>query len=69
MHERIEQLEKTVSTLQEEIGALKELIASGFTKVESNLSSIGMSVGIRTSKLTDEIKRASAADSIKSVAF
>jgi hypothetical protein len=59
MEERIEQLEKSVSLLQGEINELKGLIASGFKKVESNLGSIGMSVGIRVTKLTDEINKIS----------
>jgi hypothetical protein len=57
MEERIEQLEKTVSILHGEITALKELLAVGFKKVESNIGSIGMSVGIRPTALTDEISK------------
>jgi len=55
MEERIEQLEKTISIIHGEINALKELLVSGFKKVESNFGSIGMCVGIKTDKLTDEI--------------
>jgi len=62
MEERIEQLEKTVSILQEEITALKKLLASGFKKVESNVGSIGSSIGIRPTKLTDEINKLEGAD-------
>ena len=68
MEERIEQLETTVSILQGEVTALKELLAAGFKKVESNFESIQMNIGlIKRAKLTDEINTLSQATDMKRI--
>ena len=68
MEKSIEQLEKTVSILHGEITALKELLASGFKKVESNFESIQMNIGLlKRAKLSDEINKLSENTDMKSI--
>lgn len=68
MEKSIEQLEKTVSILLGQISALKELLASGFNKVESNFESISINIGlVGREKLTYEIKKLSESTDMKSI--
>jgi len=68
MENNIEQLEKTVSILHGEITALKELLASGFKKVESNFESVQMNIGLlKRAKLSDEINKLSENTDMKSI--
>lgn len=57
MEQRIEQLEKTVSDLQAEIATLKKVIASGYSKVDSNFDSVRLSVGLYLNNLAEEISK------------
>lgn len=68
MEKSIEQLEKTVTILHGQISALKELLASGFNKMESNFESISISIGlVGREKLTYEIKKLSENTDMKSI--
>jgi hypothetical protein len=68
MEQRIEQLEKTVHLLQEEIAALKVLLAGGFTKIESNFKDTQMSIGLlKRAKLADEINKLNENTDAKSI--